>query len=384
MGLEDARREEGGFRIPCGEVAPETRDRDQVGALGLEWQPVVLVLRPFLGGTGRPVIPGGGRTSAEAASCLHLQAQRHSLGLRSLHLGQGGGFSVHGPAGRFVQRCIFGHPHHGFGVGRRWLVSTGQKSVSRHYLPLYSGFFEHPLAGCGGGLVLEPASGAATHASGIFQGPAAQGGFEPLGFKGIDGLQFPELLQMACRGSGLAVQSTGQEGFLNQIQPPVSPGFPIRFQIRPQQVVIDEGARPLVGQVRSDDRLEEARIFPLQEEIHLMAGELRIPGASLVGCQRRPTHQPIEACQLRIGMERPQQAEHRFQRVVGFPLAVPGLRQRQALSADQPPGIPDFRRAARCLQHTAQALILKGDGLFGSDNRQPRGLGGVFHVHLDE
>ena len=108
VGLEDTRREEGGFRIPCGKVAPETRDRDQVGALGLEGQPVVLILRPFLGRPGGTVIPGGGRTSAEAASCVHLQAQRHALGLGSLHLGQGGGFSVHGPAGRFVQRCILG------------------------------------------------------------------------------------------------------------------------------------------------------------------------------------------------------------------------------------------------------------------------------------
>ena len=83
-------------------------------------------------------------------------------------------------------------------------------------------------------------------------------------------------------------------------------------------------------------------------------------------------------------MERPQQAEHRFHGVVGFPLAVSNIRQRQALSADQPPGIPDFRRAARCLQHAAQALILKGDGLLGSDNRQPRSIGRVFHIHLDE
>ena len=83
-------------------------------------------------------------------------------------------------------------------------------------------------------------------------------------------------------------------------------------------------------------------------------------------------------------MERPQQAEHRFHGVVGFPLAVSGLRQRQGLSADQPSGIPDFRRAAGCLQHAAQALILKGEGLFGPDNRQPRGIGGVFHIHLDE
>ena len=78
-------------------------------------------------------------------------------------------------------------------------------------------------------MVLEPASGAAAHAAGSLQGPAVQGGFEPLGFEGVDGLQFPELLQMACCGSGLAVQSTGQESFLDQIEPPVGPGFPIRF-----------------------------------------------------------------------------------------------------------------------------------------------------------
>ena len=235
-----------------------------------------------------------------------------------------------------------------------------------------------------GGLAFERMSGCAAHATGIFQGPTTEGGFEPLSFEGVDGLQFPEFLQMARRGSGFAVQSSGQEGFLDQIQATVSSGFSIRFQIGPQQVVIDEGARPLIGQVGPDDGLEEGRIFPLQEEIHLMAGELRVAGASLVGCQRRPTHEPIKARQLGIRMEGPQQAEHGLQGVVGFPLAVPGLRQRPGLSADQPLGIPDFRRAAGCFQYAAEALVLKGEGFFGPDNRQPRGIGGVLHIHLDE
>ena len=85
-------------------------------------------------------------------------------------------------------------------------------------------------------------SGRPAHAAGIFQSPSTEGGFKPLGFEGVDGLQFPELLQMACCGGGFTIQSTGQEGFLNQIEPPVSSGFSIRFQIGPQQVVIDEGA----------------------------------------------------------------------------------------------------------------------------------------------
>jgi di/tricarboxylate transporter len=61
-------------------------------------------------------------------------------------------------------------------------------------------------------LFFERASCSAAHATGSFQGPAAQGGFEPLSFEGVDGLQFPEFLQMARRGSGFAV--------LDEYEPP--------------------------------------------------------------------------------------------------------------------------------------------------------------------
>ena len=164
----------------------------------------------------------------------------------------------------------------------------------------------------------------------------------------------------------------------------MGPRFPVGLQIGAQEVVVEEGVGALVGQMRADDRLEEAGVLPLQEQVHLMAGELRVAGALFLRAQRGPAHQPLEAGQLRVRIQCPQQTEDRPQRFVGFPPAVPEVVEPQRLAADQSARFPDLGDPLRRLRRLGQAQILGGDGGSASRQRLPGGFGLVLDLHLDD
>ena len=188
---------------------------------------------------------------------------------------------------------------------------------------------------------------------------------------------------MSGRNRGLAFQPGSQQRLLHHVESAVLPRLPVGLQIGTQEVVVEKGPGTLVGQVRADDRLEKAGVFPLQEQIHLVAGELRIPGPLLLRVQGGPAHQPVEAGQRRIGIQGPQQSEDRFQRLIGLPPAVPEIAERQRLAPDQSPGFPDFGGPSRGVQRTGQTQILADDGRGGPRQGLPGGLGLVFDLDLD-
>ncbi len=113
----------------------------------------------------------------------------------------------------------------------------------------------------------------------------------------------------------------GEQRALDQVQPRVGGGLQVAGEVVFQQEIIHEGLVLFVSQRRFDDLGEKRGILAGEEEVQLVAGELRVFGEFFVVLELRPLQDPGELGEGGVAAQRGEQRVDAAQRVVGLHFA---------------------------------------------------------------
>ena len=175
----------------------------------------------------------------------------------------------------------------------------------------------------------------------------------------------------------------GQRDPLGHVQPAELPRLQEFGHVVVEQPVVEERLVLLVGQVRLDDGVEEFGVFLAQEEVQLVAGELRVEGSFFFDLQLRPLQQERELGELRIFRKRGVQRVDFGQAVVGFEAAPGGVLELELFADVEDRHLFLLGEVQGRIQPLLQAQVGEEGGLLGQGGAAGGGVQRVAGDHVD-